>query len=143
MLAIDEWLRKYSLGLKQIDPPKRVGGIGGACRVVMAVKVPLSLGGMCGVAGTVIVPGDIPFLVPLPLLKALGAVMHLEKDQVCWKNGRCSPLVTLASGHTAVSLTDHLGEFMHAVPNASEFQRGRTHEEVRAVLLKDGEPVEL
>eukprot|EP00971_Amphidinium_carterae_P166907 3307759-Amphidinium_carterae.1 len=97
MLAIDEWLRKHSLGLKQIDPPKRVGGIGGVCRVVMAVEVPLSQGGMCGVAGTVIVPGDIPFLVPLPLLKALGAVMHLEKDQVCWKNGRCSPLVTLAS----------------------------------------------
>eukprot|EP00971_Amphidinium_carterae_P138069 2736212-Amphidinium_carterae.1 len=137
MLSIDSTLSKFQLGLKRVPPPRWVGGIGGACRVVMAVEVPVSLGSVCGTVSAVVVPGDIPFLVPLPLLKTLGAVMYLEKGYVQWRNGEHSALVTLASGHSGVSLSDHLDEFSHVVPNAHEFQRCSEHEQVRRDLLAE------
>eukprot|EP00971_Amphidinium_carterae_P326609 6457499-Amphidinium_carterae.1 len=100
----------------------------------MAVEVPLSLGRTCGTVCTIVVPGDIPFLVPLPLLKSLGAVMHLGKEQMRWNDGSQSALITLASGHTAISLSDHLAQFAHSVPNASEFRRSEVHEQLRKEL---------
>eukprot|EP00971_Amphidinium_carterae_P327667 6459140-Amphidinium_carterae.1 len=134
LAAVDTTLQSYHLGIKRIPPPTRVGGIGGACQVVMAVEIPISLGKTCGTVSAVVVPGEIPFLVPLPLLKSQGALMDLEKGIVHWRNGSTSALLMLPSGHAAVTLSDDLSKFHCSVPNAHEFTRGSAHEQVRQTL---------
>ena len=61
-----------SLGLSRMEPP---GGIGGRATVLGTVLSPLSLGGFQRAAPVVAIDGNCPMLIPVGLLRTLGAVV--------------------------------------------------------------------
>eukprot|EP00971_Amphidinium_carterae_P273211 5422302-Amphidinium_carterae.2 len=74
-LQLDEALRARGLGALAAPPPKKLGGVGGSCDILAAAEIPISFGRHSGLVSTAICAGDIPFLIPLPLLASLKALV--------------------------------------------------------------------
>eukprot|EP00971_Amphidinium_carterae_P344801 6485409-Amphidinium_carterae.1 len=128
-LAIDAALQQHGLGTLPIPSPKKLGGVGGARKVLAAAEIPLGIGGRSGIVSTAICEGDIPFLVPLPLLAALRVLVDTSAKRLVWPDGTTTQLTTLPSGHDAVSLVDGIDNFV-SCSRAREFQRCALHDEV-------------
>eukprot|EP00971_Amphidinium_carterae_P231398 4592307-Amphidinium_carterae.2 len=90
---------------------------------------PISLGRKSGNISTAICAGDIPFLLPLPLLAVLKALVDTSGKRLLWPDGTTTDLTPLPSGHDAVSLVSGLDSFAHCA-RATDFQRSAVHEEV-------------
>eukprot|EP00971_Amphidinium_carterae_P180867 3587882-Amphidinium_carterae.2 len=134
-LMLDEHLKKAQLGTRQIPPPRSLGGMGGSCSVLAAAEVPVTLGaGRVGLVSTAICEGDIPFLIPLPLLSSLGAQIDTSAQQLKWPDGKVTNLHTLPSGHCGVALTTCLREFITLHGKASTCRRTAEHESVPSLL---------
>eukprot|EP00971_Amphidinium_carterae_P336232 6472477-Amphidinium_carterae.2 len=139
-LSLDAVLKSHGLGACQTDAPTNLGGIGGAARVVAAAMVPISLSHMCGILSLAICEGEIPLLLPNPLLQATGAVIDCMQDTIQWSGSEQQPcyskLQRLQSGHIAVSIVDYLDSFLSVVPEADRFIRGTTQQKFADNMLQ-------
>eukprot|EP00971_Amphidinium_carterae_P325402 6455648-Amphidinium_carterae.1 len=133
-LALDDHLKRAGLGTCSITPPKSLGGVGGTCDVLAAAEVPVALGAnRVGLVSTAVCAGDIPFLIPLPLLASLGAHINTSAMSLRWPDGKTTKLTQLSSGHYGVALTTMLHEFSkHG--RSWEFLRTPAHEHVPRLL---------
>ena len=136
-LAIDRLLKTFGLGTVPTQPPQGLGGIGGGVTPTMAVMMPIALGGIPGIMSTVIIPGPVPLLLPLPLMKSLGAVIDLPEQQVTWQEDCVSQIQQLSSGHIACNLFEGIESFLDQVPRSSEFVRTSWHEQHIMQLTHD------
>ena len=128
-LAIDRLLKTFGLGTVPTQPPQGLGGIGGGVAPTMAVMMPIALGGIPGIMSTVIIPGPVPLLLPLLLMKSLGAVIDLPEQQVTWQEDCVSQIQQLSSGHIACNVFEGIESFLDQVPRSSELVRASWHEQ--------------
>ena len=112
ILAIDRLLKTFGLGTIPTQPPQGLGGIGGGVTPTMAVMMPIALGGIPGIMSTVVIPGPVPLLLPLPLMKSLGAIIDLPAQQVMWQEDCVSQIQQLSSGHIACNLFEGIEVFL-------------------------------
>eukprot|EP00971_Amphidinium_carterae_P350968 6491833-Amphidinium_carterae.1 len=127
-LALDRTLASFNLGTVPVEPPKSLGGIGGGVQASMGCLVPIALGRLPGVVSVIVIPGEVPLLLPSPLLKALQAVVHYPDERVYWGEDRLSELVCLESGHVGCNILDGLEEFDRVFPDAARFRRSEYHD---------------
>ena len=93
------------LRIKWIPKQSFAKGVGGNAVVEGVALIPLGLGGINGVLETTVVQGDVPFLLPVKLLRALEAVIDLKNMVMQVPSHQVFlPLRELASGHVAVNV---------------------------------------
>ena len=107
LLRLLSVLRKHNLRAHWTDKEASARGIGGSARTVGVCELPVGVAGVPGVLETTVVTDDVPLLLPVSLLKALGAIVNMpeSKLQLTAVNSEC-PMVSMASGHLAVSVVD-------------------------------------
>ena len=107
LLRLLDLLRPLGLKGCWTDKATQARGIGGAAKTVGVCEVPIGLGGVPGVLELTVVAEDVPLLLPVSLLRALGSVIDLSKDKITFSkvNGECN-MTTLPSGHAAVDVLD-------------------------------------
>eukprot|EP00971_Amphidinium_carterae_P186643 3704967-Amphidinium_carterae.1 len=127
-LALDRTLASFNLGTVPVEPPKSLGGIGGGVQASLGCLVPIALGRLPGVISVIVIPGEVPLLLPSPLLKALQAVVHYPDEYVYWGEDHLSELVCLESGHVGCNILDGLEEFDQVFPDAARFRRSEHHD---------------
>ena len=70
-------------------------------------ELPVGIAGVAGVLETTVVADDVPLLLPVSLLKALGAIVNLPESKLQLTALQAeTPMSTMASGHLAVSVVD-------------------------------------
>ena len=107
LLRLAEELRGHGLRIKWTGKSSQARGIGGTATTVGVCELPIGLGGVSGVLEVTVIAQDAPLLLPISLLRSLGAVIDLNTDemQLVKAGGHCK-LKTLPSGHSAVSVLD-------------------------------------
>ncbi|CAE7887444.1 GIP, partial [Symbiodinium necroappetens] len=107
LLRLLSVLRKHNLRAHWTDKEASARGIGGSARTVGVCELPVGVAGVPGVLETTVVTDDVPLLLPVSLLKALGAIVNMPeaKLQLTAVNAECL-MVSMASGHLAVSVVD-------------------------------------
>eukprot|EP00971_Amphidinium_carterae_P228716 4536933-Amphidinium_carterae.2 len=77
--------------------PRNVGGIGGGAAVVCTAIVPTALNSIPGLISFIVIAGEVPALLPLPLMKAMGAILDLPGHKIWWQehSGYTSTLIEL------------------------------------------------
>eukprot|EP00971_Amphidinium_carterae_P149009 2954305-Amphidinium_carterae.2 len=105
--------------------PTNVGGIGGGAAVVCTAVVPTALNYIPGLIRFIVITGEAPALLPLPLMKALGAVLDLPQQKIHWQEhpGHASELLDLPTGHLGCSILDGIAKWASTHPSAEEFQK--------------------
>eukprot|EP00971_Amphidinium_carterae_P243232 4830122-Amphidinium_carterae.1 len=106
--------------------PTNVGGIGGGAAVVCTAIVPTALDQIPGLMSfIIIITGEVPALLPLPLMKALGAILDLPGQCIHWNehSGHVSVLLDLPTGHLGCSILDGIATWAELHPSAEDFQR--------------------
>eukprot|EP00971_Amphidinium_carterae_P121856 2413179-Amphidinium_carterae.1 len=84
----------------------------------------LGTGGVPGVVEIAVLPGDVPTLLPVTLMKRLGATIDLPSQTVCWQSiAKSSTLFGLASGHVAINISEGLENFVQIVPDQTKYVR--------------------
>eukprot|EP00971_Amphidinium_carterae_P092880 1839159-Amphidinium_carterae.1 len=111
-MSIDRALKVQGLGKLPTKAPTKLAGVGGACNIIAATQIPISLGGKSGLA-----------------------VIDTDGKKILWPDGTSTQMMTLAFGHVAVSLMEDIDKFVHC-SRASEFRRGEAHEEVPNIVRK-------
>ena len=71
----------HARGLQLQWTPKRsqAKGVGGNANVLGVAMIPIGLGGINGVLETTVVEGDVPFLLPIRMLRALESLIDLKR----------------------------------------------------------------
>eukprot|EP00971_Amphidinium_carterae_P337079 6473732-Amphidinium_carterae.1 len=128
--------RLETMGLTSIpaEPPQAIGGIGGGVEVIAGAKVPVGIAGRPGILSFTIIPGNIPPLVPLPVLRALKGCVRVAEQRIDWQHGS-STLEVLPSGHLACSLLDGLELFIPKHPESYRYRR-QEHDPPHVVKIK-------
>ncbi|CAE7498867.1 TY1B-DR1 [Symbiodinium sp. CCMP2592] len=100
-------LRNHHLQIHWVDKQSCARGIGGQARTIGVCEIPLGIGGTPGVLEATVVSDDVPLLIPISLLRALGSVIDLPSNvlRLTFVNSE-APMTTLPSGHAAVSIVD-------------------------------------
>eukprot|EP00971_Amphidinium_carterae_P271967 5397502-Amphidinium_carterae.1 len=113
-----------------IDPsaagaPKNVGGIGGGAAVVCTAVVPTALDSIPGLISFIVIAGEVPALLPLPLMKALGAVLDMPGQTIWWQEhaGHASTLMELPTGHVGCSILEGIDKWASLHPCAQDYRR--------------------
>ena len=105
LLRLERELAGRGLRVKWIPKQSFAKGVGGNAVVEGVALIPLGLGGINGVLETTVVQGDVPFLLPVKLLKALEVVIDLKNMVMQVPSHQVFlPLRELASGHVAVNV---------------------------------------
>lgn len=82
-------------------------GAGGAAKVIGIVAIPLCIGGNTGILEATVVEGEVPLLLPIRMLRQLGAVIDLPALCIHFSHfQRTLPLNVLPSGHVAIEIVD-------------------------------------
>ena len=82
-------------------------GVGGAAKVIGIVAIPLGIGGNTGILEATVVEGEVPLLLPIRMLRQLGAVIDLPALCIHFSHfQRTLPLNVLPSGHVAIEIVD-------------------------------------
>eukprot|EP00971_Amphidinium_carterae_P336068 6472230-Amphidinium_carterae.1 len=130
LLARDWQLRSQAASM----PQHTLAGIGGATKAVTAALVPVGVCGVPGLLSVAVIPGEIPPLLPLPLLQSLQCIIDLPRMQLC-SGEKESALISLPSGHAAVEITDGLEFFRECVPTAPEYEASHFSDEHGQLLM--------
>ena len=107
LLRLFEALRKFGLKGRWTGEASEARGIGGAAKTLGVVEVPVGIGRVPGVVALTVVTEDVPFLLPVSLLRALKASVDLGENRLHLRavNTDCVMNV-LPSGHPTVSVLD-------------------------------------
>ena len=107
LLRLCSVLREQGLGCKWLDKSSAARGIGGQATTVGVVEIPMGLAGVSGILECTVISEDVPLLLPISLLRSLGAEINLPKNSLSltYLGATCS-MTTLLSGHAAVSVVD-------------------------------------
>ena len=82
-------------------------GVGGQANVIGVILIPIGIGNINGVLEATVVEGDVPLLLPIRLLKALGAVINIPEGHIVFeKHAVKVPMTELNSGHMVIRITD-------------------------------------
>ena len=107
LLRLCEALRAQGLRCLWLDKPAAARGIGGAAKTVGVVELPVGLAGVSGVLEATVVAEDVPLLLPVSLLRALGAVLDFPREVLSLTAVSADmPMQALPSGHPAVSVLE-------------------------------------
>ena len=136
----EEELRSYGLKCKWIPKVSSAKGVGGSAKVVGVTLIPLGIGKVNGILEATVVEGEVPLLLPVRMLKALGAVIDLQNDTMKLMSHNVTvQLETMASGHVAVDVTQFAdGKFQapHEVGSHEEFHLPPCHNSAMLAQLK-------
>ncbi|CAE7843272.1 GIP, partial [Symbiodinium necroappetens] len=121
LLRLLEELRKQGLRGYWNGKTSEARGIGGRATSLGTVEVPVGFGGIAGILELTVVAEDVPLLVPVNLLKALGAVIDLDEGLLHLRkvNTVCD-MSFLSSGHPVISIID-FGKGWHLPEVCREF----------------------
>ena len=99
LLRLADTLRKQGLRIHWTGRESQASGIGGKATTVGVCEIPIGLGKVSGVLEVTVVAEDVPLLLPISLLRSLGAIIDLPNNvmELKYVNGKCT-LVTLPSG---------------------------------------------
>ena len=100
-----EALRKFGLKGPWTGEASEARGIGGVAKIIGVVEVPVGVGQVPGVVALTVVAEDVPFLLPVNLLRALKASPDLGENRLHLRAIDCVMNV-LPSGHPTVSVLD-------------------------------------
>ena len=107
LLRLFDELRKYGLKGHWNGKTTEARGIGGKANTLGTVEVPVGIGGVPGILELTVVSEDVPLLVPVNMLRALGALIDLGEGRLHLRAVETTcDLSFLASGHPVVNLTD-------------------------------------
>ena len=105
LLRLERELAARGLRVKWVPKRSFAKGVGGNAVVEGVALIPVGLGGINGVLETTVVQGDVPLLLPIKLLKALGAIIDLNDMVLHFPGHRISlSLRELTSGHVTVNV---------------------------------------
>ena len=98
----EEW-RRRGLMIQKEECHKKATGIGGSAKICGGIRMAAGLGGVNGILQITVVDADVPLLLPVTVLKQLGAVVDLPAGVISWTGpGTQSQFKELASGHLTV-----------------------------------------
>ena len=107
LLRLLSVLRPHNLRAHWLNKEATARGIGGCARTIGVCELPVGIAGVAGVLETTVVADDVPLLLPVSLLKALGAIVNLPESKLQLTAVQAeTPMSTMASGHLAVSVLD-------------------------------------
>ena len=100
LLRLLSVLRPHNLRARWLNKEASARGIGGCARTIGVCELPVGIAGVVGVLETAVIADDVPLLLPVSLLKALGAIVNLpeSKFQLTAVHAE-TPKSTMASGH--------------------------------------------
>ena len=106
LTRIESALKGHGLKVKWTSTtPETTGGIGGSATVVGHVQIPVGFGGLRGIIECSVLEQDVPGLIPIGLLKTLGAKIDCENNFLSLKNHNQEiPLINLPSRHIAINV---------------------------------------
>eukprot|EP00971_Amphidinium_carterae_P341895 6480958-Amphidinium_carterae.1 len=118
-------LRQHGLQPVKLPYPPSLGGIGGETKTKDGVMLPVLIGQRPGLVSTIVVAGDVPLLLPSPLLASLDATIDYPTQTIRWaQNEASSPMVQLPSGHVACRIDEGWWDsFWEQVPGADRFKK--------------------
>ena len=100
-------LAQYNLQGKWVPKKSTAKGVGGNAKVHGVILLPISIAKISGILETTVVDGEVPLLLPVGLLKFLGAVIDVGQSNMYLKKYECHvALNELPSGHLTVAVTD-------------------------------------
>jgi hypothetical protein len=70
-------LSEQGLQVAWTNKQARAHGVGGAAKVIGIAAIPLGIGGVSGILEATVVEGEVPLLLPVRMLKELGAIIDL------------------------------------------------------------------
>ena len=100
-------LRHHGLACKWLNKTAAARGIGGTATTVGVAELPLGLAGVSGILECTVISEDVPLLLPISLMRSLGAEISLPKNtlHLTYVGALCN-MNTLHSGHAAVSVLE-------------------------------------
>ena len=136
-------LQKHGLRAKWTSKVASAKGVGGAAESLGVIMIPVGIGGVSGILEATVVQGDVPFLLPVSLLKALRVVLDFGDYTMCIPgHAKRLSLHELPSGHVTVGVLE-FGEGPFPVhPSAGlpqEFQWGPGDHVRAAMVAQSGE----
>ena len=100
-------LRKFGLKGRWTGEASEARGIGGVAKTIGVVEVPVGVGKVPGVVALTVVAEDVPFLLPVNLLRALKASVDLGENRLHLRAIKTDCVMNvLPSGHPTVSVLD-------------------------------------
>lgn len=102
---LQDELSRHGLRIKWTPKVSSAKGVGGDAKVEGVALIPIGLDGINGILETTIVQGDVPLLLPIRLLRALGAVIDLPNMIMSLeKHSLKLSLREMPSGYVATSI---------------------------------------
>ena len=134
---LQQELHRHGLRIKWIPKRSTAKGVGGNAVVEGVAMIPIGLGGVNGVLETTVVQGDVPLLLPVRLLKSLGALIDVQRLTLFLQVPRVViDMHELASGHLTVEVFDFAhGEF-HVPQEAGQPHEFRAVEDSFVAAMK-------
>ena len=107
LLRLCSALRHHGLACKWLNKTAAARGIGGTATTVGVAELPLGLAGVSGILECTVISEDVPLLLPISLMRSLGAEISLPKNtlNLTYVGALCN-MNTLHSGHAAVSVLE-------------------------------------
>lgn len=103
--SLQEELARHGLRIKWTPKVSTARGVGGDAKVEGVALIPIGIGGINGVLETTVVQGNVPLLLPIRLLRALGAVIDLDKlNMHIHRHGVVVSLREMPSGHVTTNI---------------------------------------
>lgn len=100
-------LSEQGLQVAWTNKQARAHGVGGAAKVIGIAAIPLGIGGVSGILEATVVEGEVPLLLPVRMLKELGAIIDLPSLCIHFQRlQRTLPLTVLPSGHVAMQVLE-------------------------------------
>ena len=116
-------LATFNLQGKWVPKKSTAKGVGGNAKVHGVILLPISIAQVSGILETTVVDGEVPLLLPVGLLKVLGAVIDVEDSSMYLKKHQCHvPLTELPSGHLTVAVTDFDGKGFEVPSEAGKLE---------------------
>ena len=127
LLRLCDALRAQGLRCLWLDKVAAARGIGGSAKTVGVVELPLGLAGVSGVLEATVVAEDVPLLLPVSLLRSLGAVLDFPGEKLTLTAVPVDmAMQALPSGHPAVSVLDFGSGWKLPCQGVREEQQFRT-----------------
>ena len=104
-------LKQFGLCCRWTPKTSSAKGVGGQAKVVGVILIPVGLGGINGVLEATVVEGDIPLLLPIRLLKFLGAIINIPENHIFFAKHAVKVLMKeLHTGHMVINITEFAQE---------------------------------
>ncbi|CAK8996137.1 Retrovirus-related Pol polyprotein from transposon RE1 (Retro element 1) (AtRE1) [Includes: Protease RE1 [Durusdinium trenchii] len=121
---LEDSLHHHGLKVFWTGKQAQARGVGGAAHVTGVAEIPLGLNGLCGVLECTVVKEEVPLLLPIRLLRELGARIDLDSNTLTLtKHDICLSMNVLNSGHAAVDVCRFGPEGWKMPPDATRAGR--------------------